>query len=88
MKSRMIKCVGHAARMGKKRNTYRLLVGNPEGKRSLGKPRRRWVDGISKCICYWWEGQKEIGQQGEKKNVGWMNSIKTDLGEIGWFGQD
>jgi hypothetical protein len=36
--------VGHVARMGKKRNSYRLLVGKPEGKRALGRPRRRWVD--------------------------------------------
>jgi hypothetical protein len=32
--------------MGEKRNAYRILVGNPEGKRSLGRPRRRWVDNI------------------------------------------
>jgi hypothetical protein len=30
--------------MGTKRNAYRILVGNPEGKRSLGRPRRRWVN--------------------------------------------
>jgi hypothetical protein len=32
--------------MGEKMNAYRLLVGNPEGKRLLGRPRRRWVDNI------------------------------------------
>jgi hypothetical protein len=32
--------------MGEKRNVYRILVGNPEGKRPLGRPRRRWVDNI------------------------------------------
>jgi hypothetical protein len=32
--------------MGEKRNAYRLLVGKPEGKRMLGRPRRRWVDNI------------------------------------------
>jgi hypothetical protein len=32
--------------MGKKRNAYRFLVGKPEGKRPLGRPRRRWVDNI------------------------------------------
>jgi hypothetical protein len=32
--------------MGEKRNTYRLLVGKPEGKRPLGRPRRRWVNNI------------------------------------------
>jgi hypothetical protein len=37
---------GHVARMGEKRNAYRILVGDPEGKRPLGRPRRRWVDNI------------------------------------------
>jgi hypothetical protein len=32
--------------MGEKRNEYRLLMGNPEGKRPLGRPRRRWVDNV------------------------------------------
>jgi hypothetical protein len=32
--------------MGEKRNAYRLLVGKPEGKRPLGRPRRKWVDNI------------------------------------------
>jgi hypothetical protein len=37
---------GQIARMGEKRNAYRILVGKPEGKRPLGKPRRRWMDNI------------------------------------------
>jgi hypothetical protein len=32
--------------MGEKRNAYRILVGKPEGKKSLGRPRRRWEDNI------------------------------------------
>jgi hypothetical protein len=36
----------HIARMGEKRNIYRLLVGKPDGKRPLGRPRRRWVNSI------------------------------------------
>jgi hypothetical protein len=32
--------------MGEKRNAYRILVGKPEGRRPLGRPRRRWVDNI------------------------------------------
>jgi len=35
---------GHVARMGVERGLYRVLVGKPEGKRPLGRPRRRWVD--------------------------------------------
>jgi hypothetical protein len=46
MKSRRMRWTGHVARMRKKRNDYRLLVGKPEGKRPLGRPRRRWVDNI------------------------------------------
>jgi hypothetical protein len=34
------------ARMGEERNVYKVLMGKPEGKRSLGRPRRRWEDGI------------------------------------------
>jgi hypothetical protein len=37
---------GHVARMWEKRNAYRLLVGKPEGRRPLGRPRRCWVDNI------------------------------------------
>jgi hypothetical protein len=37
---------GHIARLGEKRNVYRLLVGKPEGKKPLGRPRRRRVDNI------------------------------------------
>jgi hypothetical protein len=36
----------HVARMGENRNAYRLLVGKPEERRPLGRPRRRWVDNI------------------------------------------
>jgi hypothetical protein len=37
---------GHVARLGEKRNACRLLVGKPEGKSQLGRPRRSWVDNI------------------------------------------
>jgi hypothetical protein len=46
IKSRRMKWAGYVARMGEKSNAYRILVGKPEGKRLLGKPRRRWVDNI------------------------------------------
>jgi hypothetical protein len=46
IKSRRMRWAGHVARMGEKRNSYSLLVGKPEGKIPLGRPRRRWVDNI------------------------------------------
>jgi hypothetical protein len=46
IKSRRMRWAGHVARMGEKRNAYRLLVRTPEGKRALGRPRLRRVDNI------------------------------------------
>ncbi|KAJ4436743.1 hypothetical protein ANN_16875 [Periplaneta americana] len=46
LKSRRFRWAGHVARMGESRNAYRVLVGRPEGKRPLGRPRRRWEDNI------------------------------------------
>jgi hypothetical protein len=46
IKSRRMRWVGHVARMVETKNSYRLLVGKSEGKRPLGRPRRRWVDNI------------------------------------------
>jgi hypothetical protein len=46
IKSRMMRREGHVARMGAKKNAYCILVGKREGKRQLGRPKRRWVDNI------------------------------------------
>ena len=46
IKSRRMRWAGHVACMGEERGVYRVLVGKPEGKRPLGRPRRRWVDNI------------------------------------------
>jgi hypothetical protein len=46
MKSRRMRWAGHVARMVEKSNAFRLLVGKPDVKRPLGRPRRRWVDNI------------------------------------------
>jgi hypothetical protein len=48
--TRRMRWAGHVARMGEKRNVYRLLVGEPEGKRPIGRPRRRWIDNIKMDI--------------------------------------
>jgi hypothetical protein len=46
IKSRRVRRVGHVARMGEKRNAYRIFVGKSEGMRPLGRPRRRWENNI------------------------------------------
>jgi hypothetical protein len=57
--------------MGKKRNAYRILVGKPEGKRPLGRPRRRWVDIVKMDL-------REIGWGGM-----WTGSIWLTIGTSG-----
>jgi hypothetical protein len=57
IKSRRMRWAGHAARMGERRNAYRILVGNPEGRRPLGRPRRRWMDNIKMDL-------REVGWDG------------------------
>jgi hypothetical protein len=51
--------------MEEKRNAYRILVGNPEGKRPLGRPRRRWVDNIKMDL----------------REIGWGGLGSSDSGE-------
>ena len=46
LKSRRVRWAGHVARMEQSRNAYRVLLGKSEGKRPLGRPRRRWEDNI------------------------------------------
>jgi hypothetical protein len=46
VKSRRMRWAGHAARMGEERKVYKVLVGKPEGKRPLERPRRRWEYGV------------------------------------------
>jgi hypothetical protein len=46
IKERRMRWAGHVAPMGEKRNAYRLLVVRPEGRRPLGRPRRRWLNNI------------------------------------------
>jgi hypothetical protein len=62
IKSMRMRWAGHVARMGENRNAYRILMGNPEGKRPLGRPRRRWVDNIKMVL-------REIGLDG----MDWIN---------------
>jgi hypothetical protein len=70
IKSRRMIWAGHVARMGEKRNAYRILVGEPEGKRSLGRPRSRWVDNIKMVV-------REIG-------LGGMDWVDLGQGRDQW----
>jgi hypothetical protein len=62
IKSRRMRWAEHVARMGEKRNAYRILVGKPEGRRPLRRPRRKWVDNIKIDL-------REIGWDG----VDWVD---------------
>jgi hypothetical protein len=54
IKSRGMRWARHLARMGVGRNVYRVLVGKPEGKRPLERPRHRWEDGIRMILAGHW----------------------------------
>jgi len=62
IKSRRLRWTWHVARMCEERGVYRVLVGKPEGKRPLGRPKRRWVDNIRMnlqevgCVYMGWIG--------------------------------
>jgi hypothetical protein len=62
MKSRRLRWAGHVARMGERRGAYRALVGKAEGRRPLGRPRRRWEDIIKMDL-------REVGWGG----MDWIN---------------
>jgi len=61
---------GHVVHMGEERGVYRVLVGKLEGKRSLGRPRRRWVDNIRMDL-------KEVG-------CGYMDWIGLAQNRVRW----
>ena len=66
IKPRRMRWAGHVARTGERRGAYRILVGKPEGKRPLGRPRRRWEDTIKMDLqevgCDW----IELGQDRDR----------------------
>jgi hypothetical protein len=66
IKLRKMRWAGHVARMGEKRNAYMILVGKPEGKKPLGRPRRRWANNIKMDL-------REIGRGG----VDWIDMAQN-----------
>jgi hypothetical protein len=61
--------------MGETRNAYRILVGKPEGKRPLGRPKRRWVDNIIMDL-------REIGRDG----MDWIEHVDEPSGSLKLLG--
>jgi hypothetical protein len=69
--------VGHVARLGEKRNVYRLLVGKREGKRPPGRQRHRWVDNIRKDLgeVGWGDGDRICLAQDRNRWRALVNSV-------------
>ncbi|KAJ4428332.1 hypothetical protein ANN_24351 [Periplaneta americana] len=73
IKTRRLRWEGHVARMGESRNAYRVLVGRPEGKRPLGRPRRRWEDNIKMDVReVGYDDRDWINLAQDRTNVGLM----------------
>jgi hypothetical protein len=78
IKSRRMRWAGHVARMRSNRTAYRILVGKPEGKRPLGRPRRRWVDNIKMDLReIGWDGVDWIDMAQDKDE--WRALVNTVL---------
>jgi hypothetical protein len=76
IKSRRLRWAGHVARMGEVRGVYWVLVGRPEGKRPLGRPRRRWEDNIKMDFRkIWIDGANWI--QLAQDRVQWWAFVNT-----------
>jgi hypothetical protein len=60
IKARRMRWVGHVAHMGKVRCAYNILVGRPEGRRLLERPRRRWEDSIKMDVREIWFGDSDL----------------------------
>ena len=72
IKSRIMRWARHGARIGEGRGVYRVLVGKPEGKRPLGRPRRRWEDNIKMDLQ---EGKEWIGLAQDRNR--WKALVKA-----------
>ena len=73
IKSRKMRWAGHVARVGERRGVYRVSVGEPQGKRPFGRPRRRWEDSIKM-------GLQEVGF-GLWTESSWLR-IRTGGGQL------
>jgi hypothetical protein len=83
MKSRRMRWAGHVERMREKRNAYRLLVGKLEGRRPLGRSRRRWVDNIRMDLLeLGWGDVNWIGMAQDRNRFFLTLSLATRITQI------
>jgi hypothetical protein len=75
IKSSRMRWAGHMARMGNKRNAYRILVGNPEGEKALGRPKLTWA----RCIEIGWSGMDCIDLAQDKDQSRAVVNAVTNL---------
>jgi transcription termination factor 2 len=76
VKSRRMRWAGHVARMGEERWVHRVLVGKPEGKRPLGRPRRRWKDNIKMDVQEVGGGRGDWMELAQDRD-GWRALVST-----------
>ena len=76
VKSRRMRWAGHVARMGEDRGVHRVLVGKPEGKRQLGRPRHRWDDNIKMDLQEVGRGSGDWMELAQDRD-GWRSLVGT-----------
>jgi hypothetical protein len=76
VKSNRIRWAGHVARMREERVVHWVLVGSPEGKRTLGRPRRRWEDNIKRDLQEVGRGCGDWMERAQDRN-GWQALVIT-----------
>jgi hypothetical protein len=87
MKSRRMRWAGHVAHMGQRRGACSILVGKPEGKRQLGKPRHRWEDNIKMNLQeIGWVGRDWIDLAQDRDR--WRAVLNMLVNRMGWQGLD
>jgi hypothetical protein len=84
IKSRFMRWAGHVARMGDRRGAYSVLVGKPEGRRPLGRPRYRWKDNIKMYLQEVGWGGADLIDLAQEQVAGSCECGNEPSGSIKW----